>query len=97
MKTLAKGFVIASVILFSASLTGAGSEFLWGFLKPLSALFFGAFFITNLPAKEYAIYDKEHEYRMALARETDPQRARTFDSVAARSGHTTYETQTHRA
>jgi len=68
MKTLARFFIVASVISFAVSLTGPGSEFLWGFLKPLSALLFGAFFISNLLAKEYDQYDDEHEYRMELAR-----------------------------
>ena len=68
MKTLARFFIAASVVSFASSLTGAGGEFLWGFLKPLSALLFGAFFISNLLAKEYARYDEEHEYRMGVAR-----------------------------
>jgi len=68
MKILARFLIGASVISLAASLTDPGSEFLWGFLKPLSALLFGAFFITNLLAKEYAQYDEEHEYRMELAR-----------------------------
>ena len=68
MKTLARFFIAASVVSFAASLTGPGGEFLWGFLKPLSALLFGAFFISNLLAKEYAQYDDEHEYRMGVAR-----------------------------
>jgi hypothetical protein len=67
MKTLARFFIVASVISFAVSLTGPGSAFLWGFLKPLSALLFGAFFISNLLAKEYAQYDAEHEYRLELA------------------------------
>jgi len=65
---LARFFIGASVISLAVSLTGPGGEFLWGFLKPLSALLFGAFFITNLLAKEYAQYDEEHERRMELAR-----------------------------
>jgi hypothetical protein len=69
MKILARFFIGASVISLAVSLTGPGDEFLWGFLKPLSALLFGAFFITNLLAKEYAQYDEEHEYRMGLARQ----------------------------
>ena len=64
MKTLAKFFIAASVVSFAISLTGPGSEFLWGFLKPLSALLFVAFFITNLLAKENAQYDAEHEHRI---------------------------------
>jgi hypothetical protein len=69
MKTLAKISLTASVILFAVSLTGPGSEFLWGFLKPLSALLFVNFFIMNLLAKEYAKYDEEHEFRLALAKQ----------------------------
>ena len=73
LKTLAKIFLIASPVLFAVSLTGPGSEFLWGFLKPLSALLFVNFFIMNLLAKEYATYDKEHEHRLALAADNRPQ------------------------
>jgi len=67
MKTLAKTLLISSVVLFAVSLTGPGSEFLWGFLKPLSALMFVNFFIMNLLAKEYDKYDEEYELRMQLA------------------------------
>ena len=67
MKTLAKTFLISSVVLFAVSLTGPGGEFLWGFLKPLSALLFVNFFIMNLLAKEYSNYDEEYELRMKLA------------------------------
>ena len=68
MTILARFFIGASVLSLAVSFTGPGSEFLWGFLKPLSALLFGAFFITNLLAKEYAQFDEEHEYRIELAR-----------------------------
>jgi hypothetical protein len=67
MKTLAKTLLISSVVLFAVSLTGPGSEFLWGFLKPLSALMFVNFFIMNLLVKEYDKYDVEYELRMQLA------------------------------
>lgn len=69
MKTLAKIFITLSVVLAAISVAGPGSEFLWGFLKPLSALLFVAFFITNLLAKQYACYDEEHSRRIALAME----------------------------
>jgi hypothetical protein len=67
MKTLAKILIVSSVICFVVSLTGPGSDFLWGFLKPLSALLFVNFFIMNLLAKEYSKYDEEYELRMELA------------------------------
>ncbi len=69
MKKLAKVFFAASVVSLAVSLTGPGSEFMWGFLKPLSAMLFGAFFISNLLAKEYREYDQEQEYRLKLARQ----------------------------
>jgi hypothetical protein len=72
MKTLAKTLLIGSVVLFALSLTGPGSDFLWGFLKPLSALMFLNYFIMNLLAKEYSQYDEEHDLRMKLASETLP-------------------------
>ena len=91
MKTIARLFLAASVISLAVSLTGPGSDFLWGFLKPMSALLFGSFFITNLLAKEYAQYDEEHQRRMELARKQKSQpstigddevpAARTADSL----------------
>lgn len=68
MKKLAKVFLTVSVAAFAISLTGPGSELLWGFLKPLGAVLFVAFFITNLLAKEYALFDEEQEMRWAEAR-----------------------------
>jgi hypothetical protein len=97
MKILVKAFITASLLLFCVSLTGFGSEFLWGFLKPLSALLFVAFFITNLLANEYAKYDEEHAYRMALAKESAPQRQRSCITLAEPSGQPVYELQGHKA
>jgi len=81
MKTIARFFLAASVISLTVSLTGPGSDFLWGFLKPMSALLFGAFFITNLLAKEYAQYDEEHQRRMELARKQKSQSTMGDDEV----------------
>lgn len=72
MKMLAKTLLISSVVLFAVSLTGPGGEFLWGFLKPLSALLFVNFFIMNLLAKEYSKYDEEYELRMWSAGSKSP-------------------------
>ena len=69
LKTVAKVILIASSVCFAVSLTGPGSEFLWGFLKPLSALLFVNFFIMNLLAKEYAKFDEEYDLRLASAKE----------------------------
>jgi hypothetical protein len=68
MKTLAKTCLVASVVLFAVSLTGPGSEILWGFLKPLSALLFVNFFIMNLLANEYALLDEERRNNSSVAK-----------------------------
>ena len=65
MKKIAKIFLIGSVTAFALSLTGPGGAFMWGILKPLAALWFGAFFITNLVANEYAKYDQEQTLKQA--------------------------------
>jgi hypothetical protein len=77
LKTLAKAFLIASPVVFAISLTGPGGEFLWGFLKPLSALLFVNFFIMNLLVNEYDEYDEEYELRMGLAKAVIPEPAET--------------------
>jgi hypothetical protein len=63
MKKVAKILLMGSVAAFALSFTGPGGEFLWGILKPMGALLFGAFFITNLVAKEYAKYDLEQRLK----------------------------------
>jgi hypothetical protein len=85
LKTLAKIFLIASPALFALSLTGPGSEFLWGFLKPLSALLFVNFFIMNLLAKEYANFDEEHDLRLTLAKEATQMAAGSKSAPIRRS------------
>ena len=85
LKTVAKIFLIASPILFAVSLTGPGSEFLWGFLKPLSALLFVNFFIMNLLAKEYANFDEEQELRLTLAKDATQMAAESKSEPIRRS------------
>jgi hypothetical protein len=72
MKKLGKIFLTASVAAFALSLTGLGSEFAWGFLKPLSAILFIAFFITNLLVNEYARFDEEEKRKLALVKPKGP-------------------------
>jgi hypothetical protein len=87
MKTLAKILIVSSVICFVVSLTGPGSEFLWGFLKPLSALLFVNFFIMNLLAREYSKYDQEYDLRMKLAcakSAAPPQASSTTETMVRR-------------
>jgi hypothetical protein len=68
MKKAAKILLIGSVTAFALSLSGPGGEFMWGFLKPLGALLFGAFFVTNLVAGEYAKYDQEQKLKQPARR-----------------------------
>ncbi|HEY0456898.1 MAG TPA: hypothetical protein VGE41_11020 [Verrucomicrobiae bacterium] len=60
MTKLSKFFLLLSFSTFALSLTGPGSEFAYGGLKPTGAVLFIVFFITNLLSKEIAVYDKEH-------------------------------------
>ncbi|HMJ65915.1 MAG TPA: hypothetical protein VK615_11245 [Candidatus Binatia bacterium] len=72
MKTLAKTSLVTSVVVFAVSLTGPGSEFLWGFLKPFGALLFVNFFIMNLLANEYALLDEEGNNSSAAKPKAQP-------------------------
>jgi|ERR1051326_5934458 hypothetical protein len=67
MTTVLKLLVAASLGLFLASLTEAGSAIAWGMLKPLSAILFIIFFIGQLLHKEVVAYDEECRSRTALA------------------------------
>ena len=84
MKTLAKTCLVASVVLFAVSLTGPGSEFLWGFLKPLSALLFVNYFIMNLLANEYALLDEERRKNASVTKPKAQPKASTNGSVNRR-------------
>ena len=68
MTRILRILLAVSAALFLASLTDAGSDVAWGFLKPLSAILFGAFFIGQLLHKEVVKYDQECRVRQAVAR-----------------------------
>ena len=59
MTKITKIFLTITIVCFGVSLTEAGSEILHGGLKPIAAVAFIAFFISNLLAKEMALYDQE--------------------------------------
>jgi hypothetical protein len=77
MKKITKIFLTVSITAFAVSLTGPGSELGYGFLKPLAAITFIAFFITNLLAKQFDEFDAEEKTRRTLA-----QRQTSCDSAA---------------
>jgi hypothetical protein len=67
MTKLPKIFLVISLAAFLAAFTEAGSAVGWGILKPVSAIFFILFFITNLLSREAAKYDEEQRLRMSHA------------------------------
>jgi hypothetical protein len=57
-------------ILLAVSLIAAGvgcTGILWGFGRPVSAIFFGLFLISKILEKETALYDKEQLDHAKLA------------------------------
>ena len=59
MTKIPKIFLTISIIAFASSFTEAGGNIGWGILRPVGAVAFIAFFITNLLAKESALYEEE--------------------------------------
>jgi len=59
MTTLPKTFLTASIVSFVIGLTGPGGDLAWGLLRPMSAVLFILFLVTNLLAKEVAKFDEE--------------------------------------
>jgi hypothetical protein len=98
MKRLAAIFGVLALGSLAASLTGPGSDFLWGGLKPLSAILFIAFFICKLLAKEVMQYDQEHAPAEQTGAEDHQERPKTppgaretgemTESLASRSTRT---------
>src|SRR5215510_5956855 len=54
-----KIFLVISVTAFAFGLTSVGNGIAYGALKPIGAIFFGLFFITQILNKEIAQYDEE--------------------------------------
>ena len=52
-----------SITAFALSTTGA----FWGMFLPIGAIFLGLFLISRLLQHETALYDAEHQARLALA------------------------------
>jgi hypothetical protein len=63
-----------ALVLGIASFTPDGSEFLYGGLKPISVILFGAAFICKLLAREYADYDREKRKQLDSAADEAPRR-----------------------
>lgn len=52
------------ILALALSFTEAGGNLGWGILRPLGVAAFGVFFITNLLAKEFALYDEEEHAKL---------------------------------
>jgi hypothetical protein len=76
MRTWAKILGIAAAVSGVVSFTHFGSDFLGGGLKPLSAVLFGAAFISWVFAPEYRKYDEEQAQRPSATAQLDPQPSR---------------------
>jgi len=64
-------------ILLAISLTAFAlgcTDMLWGFGRPVGAIFFGLFMISKLLEKETALYDQEQKSRLAEAARVAGQR-----------------------
>jgi hypothetical protein len=64
---LPKIFLAISLPTFLFSLTAVGSSVAYGVLKPLGAVFFILFFISQLLEKEAAKFDEEYSEQIARA------------------------------
>jgi len=60
MTTISKVLLAASITTLVISFTPAGSDVWYGILRPAGALAFIAFFISNVLAREMALWDQEH-------------------------------------
>ena len=94
MTTAPKIFLTISITAFALSLTAAGSDFGWGILKPLSAVMFGAFFISNLFAKDVAEYDQAERARRGQAQRAANSLSKTVPSLNGVRSSPALETQT---
>ena len=85
MSKVPKILLSVSAIAFLASLTNAGSELGWGFLKPLSAILLIAFFIIQFLEKEVAQYDEEIRSAAGAGEALSPDRSDTTKSASRQS------------
>ena len=53
-----------SILALAVSFTEAGGNFGYGILRPFSAVAFIVFFISNLIAREVALYDAEEQAKL---------------------------------
>ena len=74
-----KIFLVMSVVTFGFGLTSVGSSIAYGILKPVGAILFMLFYLTQLLDKEVAKCDEE------MRRERTPPKGNSASSAAPRS------------
>ncbi len=67
MTKTSKIFLAISIAASALSFAEAGTNVGWGILRPVGAVTFITFFITNLLAKEMAVYDQEERAKLGQA------------------------------
>lgn len=81
MTKTSKIFLTISITAFALCFTEAGSNIGWGILRPVSAVSFILFFITNLLAKEMALYDEEERAKQGQVEHFRKQSPRAVPSL----------------
>ena len=84
MTKIPRIFLTISIIAFTSSFTEVGANIGWGILRPVGAVAFIAFFITNLLAKESALYEEEQRAKkrhVAHVRKESPRTAPSLRGV----------------
>jgi hypothetical protein len=91
MTKTSKILLTISVTAFVLSLTEAGSSIGWGILRPVGAVAFIAFFISNLLAKEMALYDEEERAKQSQAETSRKEPPKPVPSLRGARSSTTLE------
>ena len=66
MNPLPKTFLTIFIVGFAISLTGPGSEFAGGIIKPLSVICFVLFYMMNLLENEMRKYDEDQDAKLGV-------------------------------
>ncbi len=84
MTTASKTFLVASVAAFGLSFVPFFNEIGYGALRPIGAVLFIVFFISNLLATEVALHDEQQRRALAAASKARPQENPATNPNAAR-------------
>ena len=79
-----KIFLVVSITTFTLSFAPVFRDIGWGALRPVGAVAFILFFITNLVAKEMALFDQENSHLLESHPPTRRAETTATESVLAR-------------